>query len=56
MRQHNDSGILFNATQLRVNLMKNIFDDMMSLAKKSIDKNSKVSEDVVSQIKVDSTQ
>lgn len=29
MRQHNESGILFNATQLRVNLMKNIFDDFV---------------------------
>jgi len=29
MRQHNESGILYNATQLRVNLMKSIFDDFV---------------------------
>ena len=29
MRQHNESGILYNATQLRINLMKNVFDDFV---------------------------
>ena len=31
MRQHNESGILYNATQLRVNLMNNYFDFVFDL-------------------------